>query len=136
MDFVCYCGTSFTLNSSLQRHYQLCKVARDIALQSLQTTAHVNIPAPRGDSAVVPHTSNPGSTTTVPHGSTLATRVAVDGVGQQLQEKMTEREHYTLEAFAERMATQNGKFISSIAENHVTFLQAFTKAQVQQNTEF
>ncbi|GJJ73438.1 hypothetical protein EMPS_08981 [Entomortierella parvispora] len=35
MDFVCYCGLTFTLNSSIHRHYHYCAVARDAALNAI-----------------------------------------------------------------------------------------------------
>ncbi|KAI8597630.1 hypothetical protein EDD21DRAFT_384942 [Dissophora ornata] len=122
MDFVCHCGSTFTLDSSLQRHYQLCMVARDIALQSLLTTTHVNAPAPREGSAEVPHTSRPGSRT--PHTTPLITRVVVDG-----------RTIKFLEAFTGYMITQITKSISLMTEHRTTFLQALTSAQAQQNIE-
>ncbi|KAK5798811.1 hypothetical protein F5H01DRAFT_358357 [Linnemannia elongata] len=52
MDFVCYCGSTFTLNSSLQRHYQLCKVAKNTALEALKKTAQVDGSVPRQEKDV------------------------------------------------------------------------------------
>ncbi|KAH7048819.1 hypothetical protein BKA57DRAFT_492849 [Linnemannia elongata] len=52
MDFVCYCGSTFTLNSSLKRHYQLCLVAKNTALKEPKKTAQVDISVPRQERAV------------------------------------------------------------------------------------
>lgn len=73
MDFVCLCNDTFTLNSSLQRHYQLCRVARDNAVSGANQTALVNTPPAGSTGSVEPPSSSSGSVALmVPESSTPA----------------------------------------------------------------
>jgi len=133
MDFVCFCGLRFTLNSSLQRHYQLCLVARDTVLQTLNTMPQVKVQAPSEGEVVPQNSSSSSSSISISRGPTSVVPVVETTTGQRLEEKMIERHQIFLETFTEHTTAQHTKFIASMTENHMTFLQAFTSAQVQQN---
>ncbi|KAF9213958.1 hypothetical protein BGZ59_004569 [Podila verticillata] len=123
MDFVCLCGSRFTLCSSLQRHYQLCVVARDAALQAFQAEAQVNVPVPSDDRAAS-HSSN----------SSCSTQGVDTIAGQTLEEKMIERHLMFLEAFTNHTNRQHTKTIAAMTEHHMALLHALTTDQAQQKT--
>lgn len=132
MDFVCYCEATFTLNSSLTRHYQLCRVARATALRALP---RVSTPIPCEGRATPPHSPSTSSSnigaSCVP---ASVNEAAESKVGRQLEAMMIEIYQAFLEDFTEHTTTQTTKFVASLTENHASFLQAFTTAQAEQNT--
>ncbi|KAF9537197.1 hypothetical protein EC957_008677 [Mortierella hygrophila] len=110
--------------------------ARDTALKAPNTPAQVDIPVPSQEEAAPLRSSDPSGGT---NASSLPTSTAPvadpDTFGQLLGEKMMERHHIFLETFIERATAEHTKFIVSMTEHHMTSMQAFAAAQVQQDTD-
>ena len=92
MDFVCYCGTTFTLSTSLPRYYQLYLVARDTALNALKTKTQTDVPIPGQENALSLRLSD--SNGGISSGGTMVSRVPPSTalveptIGRLLEEKM------------------------------------------------
>lgn len=134
MDFICHCGSTFTFNTSLSRHYQLCKVARDTAVQALQMRTQDSIPAPSDGRAASSHSSNSSCSPAASPVSTSTAQGVDTDVGQLLEEKIIGHHQILLETFTTHTTNQLTKFVAAMTEHHLTLLQAFTTAQAQQNT--
>ncbi|GJJ70445.1 hypothetical protein EMPS_02794 [Entomortierella parvispora] len=118
MDFVCYCGLTFTLNSSIHRHYHYCAVARDAALNAI---AH---PPPPGAGGA----GDGNGVIVAPAPPSTALVVAERSVGSILEEKLIEQH----QAFLETFTGQSAKLVESMTQSQLSFLNTFTASYAEQ----
>ncbi|KAG0283908.1 hypothetical protein BGZ98_006113, partial [Dissophora globulifera] len=121
MDFVCFCNMTFTLGSSLVRHFKSCKVAEQRVLQA------------DGQSAASKHDSP--SSLSGPITRSLANRGPSTPLSSDLQPyEPQQREHHEQQSsdhqslglhqsYLHATADQHREFLRTITEQHLHFLE-------------
>jgi hypothetical protein len=137
MDFVCFCNATFTLGSSLARHFKSCKVAEQRVLQAdigqnaaseRDSASFLSGPITRSLASQEPPTPSP-----------------LDLKPYELQQhdhherQSLDQQHSFLRAFTETTSTQHRELLKTMTEQHLQFMQSMRQSagdQYQQNQQF
>ncbi|KAI8596953.1 hypothetical protein EDD21DRAFT_437979 [Dissophora ornata] len=124
MDFVCFCNATFTLASSLTRHYKSCAIAKDKLLRTnMRQSTHATAPAAATALEEGSMSGHSGLPPTPPPQE------------PQVQQSLTEQQQALLQSFLETTATQHRELLKSLSEQHQQFIQSMRHSTDEQNQQ-